>query len=303
MPVSERQREAFADTHAWRIPFDTSPRYLAGPGDGRHVTHGLAAAGWIRTSDPLSPEIVLTSPDKRYRLQFDPQSATSAWWRLWAEPTNAKPWYAEFGELVPAEILAGLTDALIGPPPSEQPNPVRSLGWAGWVIEAQNSAVSLDGMCHVEQRTSRVNGSAPHWHIETAEPLAGRLGARDLARLVRRAHPRTPRGRLRHRARQPRPAPARHVRPHRAPQRRAETEPPTHQAAGPRRPHHPPRRAPHTGTRRPPPATTGHHHSSSPTHEHVLSPAALTTDAAGIPPHRMWRGEDPQRMPFAPIPP
>ncbi|MGA4876606.1 DUF317 domain-containing protein [Streptomyces lydicamycinicus] len=177
MPVSERQLEAFADTHAWRIPFDTSPRYLAGPGDGRHVTHGLAAAGWIRTSDPLSPEIVLTSPDRRYRLQFDPQSATSAWWRLWAEPTDGTSWYAEFGELVPAEILAGLTDALIGPPPSEQPNPFRSLGWAGWVIEAQNSAVSLDGMCHVELRTSRVNGSAPHWHIETAEPLAGRLGA------------------------------------------------------------------------------------------------------------------------------
>ena len=28
MPVSERQLAEFADKHAWRIPFDTSPRHL-----------------------------------------------------------------------------------------------------------------------------------------------------------------------------------------------------------------------------------------------------------------------------------
>ncbi|MFI9341846.1 hypothetical protein ACIG0D_11325 [Streptomyces sp. NPDC052773] len=56
--MSERQLAAFADKHAWRIPFDTTPRHLAGPGDARHVTHGPAAAGWTHASDPLSPEIV-----------------------------------------------------------------------------------------------------------------------------------------------------------------------------------------------------------------------------------------------------
>ncbi|MGW5868243.1 DUF317 domain-containing protein [Streptomyces sp. NPDC055239] len=102
--MSDGQLAAFADQHAWQIPFDTSPRHLAGPGDARHVTHGLAAAGWKAVSDPLSAEIVLRSPDLRHRLQFDPQSATSAWWRLRAEPTNQDPgWYAEFGERVPAE--------------------------------------------------------------------------------------------------------------------------------------------------------------------------------------------------------
>ncbi|GAA2258345.1 hypothetical protein GCM10010415_20010 [Streptomyces atrovirens] len=70
MPVSERQLSEFADKHAWQIPFDTSPRHLAGPGDARHVTHGLAAAGWTRTSDPLSPRMVMTSPDHRYNLRF-----------------------------------------------------------------------------------------------------------------------------------------------------------------------------------------------------------------------------------------
>ncbi|WP_446038083.1 DUF317 domain-containing protein [Streptomyces sp. SID1121] len=112
MPLSEQQIAPFADEHARQIPFDTSPRHLAGPADARQVTHGLAAAGWKSTSDPLSAEIVLRSPDQRYHLQFDPQSTTSAWWRLRAEPTNGEPgWYAEFGERVPAEVLAGLTDA------------------------------------------------------------------------------------------------------------------------------------------------------------------------------------------------
>ncbi|MEW9515507.1 DUF317 domain-containing protein [Streptomyces tubercidicus] len=176
--MSERQLEAFAATHAWRIPFDTTPRYLAGPGDGRHVTHGLAAAGWTRTSDPLSPEIVLTSPDRRYHLQFDPQSATHACWRLRAEPTDAKPWYAEFGELIPVEILSAFTDALIAPPPNEQANPVGALESSGWRIDTQNAARSPDALCHVELRTDLGLGGAPHWHIETAESRPGRLGAR-----------------------------------------------------------------------------------------------------------------------------
>lgn len=116
MPLNERQLDAFADEHAGQIPFDASPRHLAGPGDARHVTHGLAAAGWATISDPLSAEIVMASPDHRYRLQYDPQSATSAWWRLRATSAdNEHGWYAEFGELVPAEVLSSLTDALIAP--------------------------------------------------------------------------------------------------------------------------------------------------------------------------------------------
>ncbi|UNZ01182.1 hypothetical protein SRIMHP_03415 [Streptomyces rimosus subsp. rimosus] len=82
MPVSERQLAAFADQLPRRIPLDTSPRHLAGAGDARHVTHALAAAGWARTSDPFSPEVILRSPQGRCTLHFDPQSVTSAWWRL-----------------------------------------------------------------------------------------------------------------------------------------------------------------------------------------------------------------------------
>ncbi|QNA72118.1 DUF317 domain-containing protein [Streptomyces sp. So13.3] len=174
MPVSARQLATFASTHAWQIPFDTSPRHLAGPGDARHVTHGLAAAGWTPTSDPLSAEIVLRSPDLRHTLQFNPQSATSAWWRLRAEPAGSEPgWFAEFGELVPAEVLAGITDALVAPARAEPSRPLSVLEGAGWLIDGRGSAASDPPGCTVERRPESGRGTVPwrepervSWHIE-----------------------------------------------------------------------------------------------------------------------------------------
>ncbi|MFD5492697.1 DUF317 domain-containing protein [Streptomyces sp. NPDC127091] len=175
--MSERQLAAFADTHTWRVPFDTSPRPLAGPGDGRHVTHGLAAAGWKRTSEPLSPEIVLTSPDHRHSLQFDPQSATAARWRLRAEPTDTEPgWYAEFGELVPAEVLGAVTDALVAPSAAEPRDPLDAAAAAGWLIDARGAASSPDAACRVERRPDRT--AAVSWHVEAHEPGHGPRGPR-----------------------------------------------------------------------------------------------------------------------------
>ncbi|MGC4951116.1 DUF317 domain-containing protein [Streptomyces sp. DT224] len=176
MPLTERLHAAFARTHATQLLHDTSPRHLAGPGDARHVTHGLAAAGWTRTSDPLSPEIVLRSPDHRYTTRFDPQSATGAWWRLTAEPASPEPgWYAEFGELVPAEILSRFTDALVLPVPDESPvDPFQILGWEGWVIESSSTAHSLDGMCHVRRPTEAGKWTwEASWRVDTCSPGHG----------------------------------------------------------------------------------------------------------------------------------
>ncbi|MFE9686756.1 DUF317 domain-containing protein [Streptomyces sp. NPDC006285] len=174
MAVSERQLAAFADKRAGQIPFDTSPRHLAGPGDIRHVTHGLAAAGWSAVSDPLGAEIVLRSPDQRLRLQFDPRSPTSAWWRLRADPTDTEPsWYAEFGELVPAEVLAGFTDALITPPAQHQ-DPWQPVTSANWHRDADGAAHSPDSMCHIELRRLSHFHDRPSWHIETREPSSPR---------------------------------------------------------------------------------------------------------------------------------
>ncbi|MFB6553810.1 DUF317 domain-containing protein [Streptomyces sp. NPDC056405] len=166
MPLSERQLASFADKHAGQIPFDTGPRHLAGPGDARHVTHGLAAAGWTTLSDPLGAEIVLRSPNHRYRLQFDPQSTTSAWWRLRAEGSaNELGWYAEFGGLVPAEVLAAFTDALIAPA-SPQPDPWEPVTRAGWRRDEAGAAHSPDAMCHIERRPMSEYHHRPSWHIE-----------------------------------------------------------------------------------------------------------------------------------------
>lgn len=174
MPVSARQLAAFVDTHAWRIPFDTSPRHLAGPGDARHVTHGLAAAGWTCTSDPLSPEIALHSPDRRYSLTFDPQSPTSAWWRLQAEPTTREPgWYTEFGEFLPAEILGYVTDTLVAPLPVQQQGPFQVLEMAGWVRDSTDTARSTDGMCYVQRRLAQDDARVSSWRIEACKPGHG----------------------------------------------------------------------------------------------------------------------------------
>ncbi|MER7932933.1 MULTISPECIES: DUF317 domain-containing protein [unclassified Streptomyces] len=179
MPRSERQLAAFADKHAGQIPFDTSPRHLAGPGDARHITHGLAVAGWQRTSDPLSPEMVLTSPDHRYSLGFDPGAGMFAWWRLWAEPTdNEHGWYASFGELAPAEIISGLTDALVTSPSPADTAPLDVLDAAGWIIDAQGAASSPDGTCRVERRAEEGDDSVVSWHIEVRDPDRGRFGPR-----------------------------------------------------------------------------------------------------------------------------
>ncbi|MFG2924213.1 DUF317 domain-containing protein [Streptomyces sp. NPDC048305] len=169
MSLTERQIAAFADKQAGQIPFDTSPRHLAGPGDARHVTHGLAAAGWTTSSDPLSSEIVMRSPDHRHVLQFDPQSATSAWWRLHAEASDTEPrWYAEFGALVPAEVLAGLTDALLEPA-SSPPDPWGQVDRAGWHRDEAGAAHSPDAMCHIERRTLSGFHDRPSWHIQTRD--------------------------------------------------------------------------------------------------------------------------------------
>ncbi|MGW3835111.1 DUF317 domain-containing protein [Streptomyces microflavus] len=173
MPLSERQLAAFADKHGSQIPFDTGPRHLAGPGDARHVTHGLAAAGWSTVSDPLSAEIVLRSPDLRTQLQFDPQSATGAWWRLRAEPSDDGPrWYAEFGELVPAEILAAFTDALISAP-SQPADPWIPVTSAGWHRDSESTARSPDSMCRIVLTQLSEFQDLPSWHIETSKPGHG----------------------------------------------------------------------------------------------------------------------------------
>ncbi|AUH44814.1 DUF317 domain-containing protein [Streptomyces sp. CMB-StM0423] len=178
MLLTERLTAAFADTHAWQIPYDTTPRHLAGPGDPRHVTHGLAAAGWRTESDPLDAEdVALRSPDYRYRLQYTPAAhSNSRWWYLQADPTDIDfGWHANLSGLVPAEVIASLTDTLVSPTIADPPGIISTLKSAAWrVIDpAPATAVSADGMCQVELRNQEFHDT-PHWHVETREPRSGR---------------------------------------------------------------------------------------------------------------------------------
>ncbi|WP_225797360.1 DUF317 domain-containing protein [Streptomyces aculeolatus] len=174
MPLTERLTAAFADTHAWQIPYDTSPRHLAGPGDPRHVTHGLAAAGWRTVSDRLGADIVLRSPDYRYRLQHTPAAQrTSRWWYLQADTTDTAPgWHANLSGLAPAEVIASLTDTLVNPTIADPPGIISTLESAGWHVSDPATAASPDDMCRVELRDQEYHDT-PHWHVETREPRSG----------------------------------------------------------------------------------------------------------------------------------
>lgn len=131
MAVSPAQRASYAADHLSKIPFHSSPRHLAGPGDPRHVTHALLAAGWTITSAPGDPRLVLTGPDHaRHRLRFDPLK--HSYWQIDAADRS---WYASFDRMVPAEIVAGFTDRLIGGPRRKDLGPWQRMTRAGWTVE------------------------------------------------------------------------------------------------------------------------------------------------------------------------
>ncbi|MFG3348655.1 hypothetical protein ACGF1Z_26795 [Streptomyces sp. NPDC048018] len=75
--IDSRQLDAFADDYLGKLGSPVSPRYLAGPGDPRHITHALCAAGWTVNSDPLHPAIRMKSPDREHELVFKPSPHTS----------------------------------------------------------------------------------------------------------------------------------------------------------------------------------------------------------------------------------
>jgi hypothetical protein len=169
MVLKQAHLGLFAADHTGLLD-DVAPRHLAGPGDARHITHALAAAGWAIQSDPLAPVVDLVSPDRRYQLQHEPQQATvRSGWRL----TSSAPgehWYASFGR-VPAEILAGFTDALLLPPPAtDLPEVWDTLAAAGWTptrLPDGHEARSPDGLIHIQQRPICAEvDETPAWRIE-----------------------------------------------------------------------------------------------------------------------------------------
>lgn len=173
MPVTERQLAAFRRDHESHFLHVTSPRYLAGPGDARHITHALLAAGWSVTSDPAYPETRLTSPDHSARLEVASQFTRSRWWHVTAKPPQSTTWSASFSRQIPAEILAGLTDTLLTPSPvsSEAPDPWDFFHEVGWsVTQSENGtgheALSPDRRVVVEySRPDDIEFASFTWRV------------------------------------------------------------------------------------------------------------------------------------------
>ncbi|MGW5679702.1 DUF317 domain-containing protein [Streptomyces sp. NPDC003860] len=168
--LKREQVDLFAADHAGRLLDDVSPRHLAGPGDARHVTHALAAAGWTLQSDPLTPVVSLMSPDRLHQLQHEPQPGTTrSGWRLNGSSPRGH-WYASFGP-VPVEILAGFTDRLLLPPPTtdlpEVWDVLTAAGWSHNRLPDGGEARSPDGSVHIEKRPIYAEvDTAPAWRIE-----------------------------------------------------------------------------------------------------------------------------------------
>ncbi|MEW1632721.1 DUF317 domain-containing protein [Streptomyces sp. NPDC093801] len=169
MSISERHLAAFAADHnVYGSP--VSPRYLAGRGDPRHITHALWAAGWTTASDPLHPAIRMTSPDRSLRLDIDFAEHRTGW-RV-GPGFGHSHWSASFSTDTPVEIVAGLTDALIRPEPDTPASPVADVltarGWQHTTDEAgTQTLLSPDGTVQAELRVSPSIGVIG-WQFTTA---------------------------------------------------------------------------------------------------------------------------------------
>jgi hypothetical protein len=162
-----------ADDPSNRIWFDTSPRHLAGPGDPRHVTQALRAAGWKNHSDPDFPHVVLGSPDYRHTLVLEPEPATySSWWRI-VSHADGERWHASFGGNTPVEVIAGFSDALLHPAPASEPDVWPVLRAAGWTYEhderGNQAAHHPDGITSME-RQATLTSDYFRWSAEVALP-------------------------------------------------------------------------------------------------------------------------------------
>lgn len=158
--IDSRQLDAFADDYLSKLGSPVSPRYLAGPGDPRHITHALYAAGWTVHSDPLHPVIRMKSPDLEHELVFKPSPHHyHGWWKVHST-LGPGHWYASFSGDAPVEIIAGLTDALVHPrrPPPRTTSQLSSPIAAGTTRPTSSAA------------TRSCPPTAPPWPSDACRP-------------------------------------------------------------------------------------------------------------------------------------
>ncbi|MFD3997400.1 DUF317 domain-containing protein [Streptomyces sp. NPDC058583] len=171
--ITWRQLDAFTHEYASKLGSPVSPRYLAGPGDPRHITHALCAAGWSVPCDPLHPVIRMRSPDQQHELVFKPSAQYPRGWWTVHSGLGPDPWYATFSGDTPVEIVAGLTDALFRSEPEEDAREdfaviLAEHGWTHTTDELGGHRIlSPDRTTVAEQRISPSMGRCG-WEIAVA---------------------------------------------------------------------------------------------------------------------------------------
>ncbi|MET9294379.1 DUF317 domain-containing protein [Streptomyces sp. NPDC003077] len=115
----------------------------------------------------------LTSPDHQASVVLDPQHPMGEWWRVLGRPDGGPAWWASFGEKTPAEVLAGLTDALTAPAPEDPPEVWAVLAERGWTCTEQADgselAVSPDELAHLTHGKRFPDDPYPPWRIKVIE--------------------------------------------------------------------------------------------------------------------------------------
>ncbi|MGK4906416.1 DUF317 domain-containing protein [Streptomyces albus] len=160
------------------VPVDfVAPRHLAGGGDPTWVTVPLhRACGWSHGHDPLTPRVLLSSPDQKTLLRLEPDPE-GRWWEIrHTGGAGHKPWMATFDGHTPVEAIAAFTDALTDPSAATgDTDPYEPLRQTGWEPAGRGDGlVSPDGTAHVEHlveettdcwfATTRPDTDhAPHW--------------------------------------------------------------------------------------------------------------------------------------------
>ncbi|MFI7337145.1 DUF317 domain-containing protein [Streptomyces sp. NPDC050085] len=149
-------------------PFAVTPRHLAGPGDPRHITHYLSAAGWRDHSVPRYPHVLLEAPDRRTRLTLEPgaENPITSNPVAWQLHGTVQHWYAAFSSLTPVEIIAGFTDTLTGPPPAAAPGVSDVLAERGWSEHYRG----IESMASDEEDVLLSREDDESWLIEAGTP-------------------------------------------------------------------------------------------------------------------------------------
>lgn len=134
-----------------------SPRYLAGPGDPAWVTVPLhRAAGWSHANNPLTPRVILISPDRRTMLRLDPDPDDSWWIIQHKSSSGSYAWWATFDARTPVELIGAFTDALTDPAITDiHADPYKPLRQADWSAAQDGAPQSVQPHLRRKDTTTR----------------------------------------------------------------------------------------------------------------------------------------------------